>query len=785
MQPRLSPWPAAALWMSLTVVAAATMFASQQPPRVVSASAPPTEFSAERAFRHVVALAGEPRPIGTEAHALARAYILSELRELGLDPQVQATLVVDPQSAVDPAWSVAGNIQNVVARLRGTGGGHAILLLGHYDSVATGPGASDDAAGVATLLETTRALQAGPALKNDVILLFTDAEEVGLLGAMGFVEQHPWAKDVGLALNFDTGGDTGVVYTYQTSPGNAHLIAEYARAVPYPVASSMMDSVYRTMPNESDFTPLLKAGIAGFNFAHVGGKFRYHTLTDSTANLDLGSLQHQGSYALSLGRHFGDLDLTSLSSSDNLIYFNILGLGLMQYPEEWALPIAVAIALLFVGLVAVGWRRGQVTAVGLPLGAVTFGLVMLMCAGLAWVAWQGLVKLYPQYGAVVDTANGVFYWLAFCALAVAVTSSVYVLLRRYLRLGDLALGALFWWLIAMILASLQLPGASCWLAWPLLLSLIGLGLLWFLPERRLNPWRRAVLLAATALPMLLLVGWSPYAFYLTMGTDLIVLPVAIMVLLLGLLVPHLDQAARPHPWILPVCAGAVAAAALILGSLTAAPDAQRPQADSMLYALDVDTDQALWVSSDPETDAWTAQFLGTSYRTGDLPQLFPDSTQAYLFAPAPTLGLSPAQVDVVTDRTAGGRRTLDLHVTAPGDVSWVEVRINASSPITALTLAGTDISVETGVVQAPPNSYWHTFQFWLPPPEGFELSVEATSPGDVTVLVHTYRFGLPQIPGFQYDPRPADRMPLAREFLPKNKTDLAVAIASYTFDDKD
>jgi len=783
MEPRHSPWPAASLWLFLTLVAAATMSASQQPPRVVSASAPPTEFSAERAFRHVVALAGEPRPIGTEAHAQARAYILSELRALGLDPQVQVTLVVDPQSAVDPAWSVAGNIQNVVARLRGTGGGKAILLLGHYDSVATGPGASDDAAGVATLLETARALQAGPAIKNDVILLFTDAEEVGLLGVVGFVEQHPWAKDVGLALNFDTGGDTGVVYTYQTSPGNARLIAEYARAVPYAVASSMMDAVYRTMPNESDFTPLLEAGIAGFNFAHVGGKFRYHTLTDSAANLDQGSLQHQGSYALSLTRHFGDLDLTGLSSSSNSIYFNILGLGLVQYPEAWALPIAAAIALLFVGLVALGWRRGQVTAGGLALGAVAFGPVMLMCAGLAWVIWQGLVKLYPQYGAVVDTPNGVFYWLAFGALTVAVTFCVYTLLRRYIRLGDLALGAQLWWLIAMIMASLKMPGASCWLAWPLLFSLIGLGLLWLIPERQLNPWRRAVILAATALPMLLLVGWSPYAFYLTMGTDLIVLPVAIMVLLLGLLVPHLDQAARPQAWILPVCAGAVAAGALIAGSLTAAPDAEHPQADSMFYALVADTDQAFWISSDPEPDAWTSQFLGTSYRTGGLPQIFPDSSRAYLFAPAPTLDLSPAQVDVVADRTAGGRRTLDLHVAAPGDVSWVEVRINASSPITALTLAGTDISVETGLVQAHPNSYWHTFQFWLPPPEGFELSVEVTSPGKMTVFVHTYRLGLPQIPGFQYDPRPADRMLLAREFLPKNKTDMAVAVTSFTFDD--
>ena len=246
----------------------------------------------------------------------ARNYIVSELQALGLSPQIQETTFVDPESPAFPGMIVAGTVQNVIARLAGTAGGQAILLVCHYDSVATAPGASDDGSGVATLLETARALQAGPPIKNDVIFLFTDGEEVGLLGAQAFVEQHPWAKEVGLALNFDTGGDTGIVYTYETSPGNARLISEYAKAVPYPAASSMMYAVYSAMPNESDFTPLKEGGIQGFNFAHLGGKFRYHTMTENPANLDHGSIQHHGSYAMSLTRHFGNLDLPNLRQDD-------------------------------------------------------------------------------------------------------------------------------------------------------------------------------------------------------------------------------------------------------------------------------------------------------------------------------------------------------------------------------------------------------------------------------------------------------------------------------------
>ena len=206
MKPKVNILPRLFLFLFIVFLASLAMYLSQQPPNSVSASAPLDEFSAERAFRHVEALAREPRPVGTAAHAQARNYIVRELQTLGLNPQIQKTTVVDPKSAIDPKMIIAGTVQNVVARIAGIGGSKAILLVSHYDSVATGPGASDDASGVATLLETARSLKAGPPLKNDVIFLFTDGEEVGLLGAQAFVEAHPWVKGIGLALNFDTGG---------------------------------------------------------------------------------------------------------------------------------------------------------------------------------------------------------------------------------------------------------------------------------------------------------------------------------------------------------------------------------------------------------------------------------------------------------------------------------------------------------------------------------------------------------------------------------------------------
>ncbi len=783
--PKHNLLPAFSLFLFLALVAVLVMYLSQQPPDPLPASAPPTDFSAERALRHVEALGRETHPVGTAAHARARDYIMSELQALGLEPQIQAATVVDPKSAVNPKWSVAGDVQNVVARLSGTGGSKAILLVSHYDSVATAPGASDDSSGVATLLETARALKARPPLKNDVLLLFTDGEEVGLLGARGFAQAHSWAKEVGLALNFDTGGDAGVVYTYETSPGNAGLISEYAQAVPYPVASSMMYEVYQTLPNESDFTPLKQAGMPGFNFAHIGGKHRYHTLTDNLDNLDRRSLQHHGSYALSLTQHFGNLDLTNLRRDSNLVYFNILNLGLLYYPEAWALPLALLTALLFVGLVMFGRARGSVSLAGLLLGALAFLLDVLVSAGAVGLVWQGLLKLYPQYGAVIDTHNGFFYWLAFIALTLAITAALYNLLRRRLRLVDLALGALLWWLIPTVVVSQMMPGVSYWLEWPLLFSLVGLGLLWLLPGQELAPWRHVGLLAAAGLPALLIFAWGIYAFYLTLGTDLILVPVLLMALLLGLFIPHLDLFARPFRWALPAVAGFVAAAALIGGSLTAAPDALHPQPDSIFYALNADTGQALWISEDSRPDVWTSQFLGTAFKRGQLPELFPHLSDEFLSAPAPVLDLATPQVDLLSDLSTGGIRTLRLHVTPPGQTPWVEVSLGSASPISAITLAGTRIPYQDDPAQSRPNGCWQTFQYWAPTTQGFDLAVEVAPPGNVKVSVRGYGFGLPQIPGFAYDPRPADRMPRAREFLPKNRTDTVLVSKTFVFDEQE
>jgi len=221
---------------------------------------------------------------------------------------------------------------------------------------------------------------------------------------------------------------------------------------------------------------------------------------------------------------------------------------------------------------------------------------------------------------------------------------------------------------------------------------------------------------------------------------------------------------------------------LIGGSLTALPDAASPQADSIFYALNGDTGQALWISEDPQPDLWTSQFLGTAFKRGELPELFPHLSDKFLFEPAPILDLTVPQANVLSDRSTGDTRTLGLHLTTPGQVPWVEVSIGSTSPISAITLVGRHIPCQNDPAQSRLNGYVKTFQYWVPPAQGFDFAVEVSPPGNLKVFVRNYGFGLPQIPGFRYHSRPADRMPLAREFLPKNRTDTVLVTKSFVFD---
>ena len=299
--------PRSGLWSVAIALAAAWALVTwrSRPPAPLGLDAAPERFSAARAFDALSRVIGDelPHPSGSAEHDAVLGRLEAELEALGLEHARQETAV---------QYGTSVEVRNVLARIPGREQGPAhkgVLLVAHYDSVAAGPGAADDGSGVATLLETARALLAGPELRRDVMLLFSDAEERGLLGARAFCREHPWLQRVGVALNFEARGTGGPSMLFQTSGPNRWPIDVAREALPRPWTSSVADLVYNRMPNDTDLSEFIRVQVPGVNFAFIDGLGHYHTAQDDLAHLDRGSLQQHGDNALALARAFAERDL--------------------------------------------------------------------------------------------------------------------------------------------------------------------------------------------------------------------------------------------------------------------------------------------------------------------------------------------------------------------------------------------------------------------------------------------------------------------------------------------
>ena len=367
--------PAAPRAFLLLVLAAALvlgLWPLRAAPAAVPADAPASEFSAQRATRHLEVIAAEPHPMGSPAHDAAAAYLVEQLRALGLEPQVQASSSTGPAAEFAAGSVPAGRVRNVFARLPGTDDTGAVLLVGNYDSMSTTPGAADPAASAAVVLETVRALRAGPPLRNDVLVAFVDAEPNGLIGDEAFVAQNPWAREAGFVLAFSSSGVGGAVALQTTTPAGQRFLADLLGASPYPLAYSSLTAVMRLLGGGGPMLWIARAhDTPGAEFTALDGPQTYHTMLNRVERLDPRTVQHHGSYALALARHLGDRPLTGPGApeGEDLVFFTVAPGRVVAYPAGWAGPLTLLVGLLGAAVVALGLRRGRLTWRGLAAGS--------------------------------------------------------------------------------------------------------------------------------------------------------------------------------------------------------------------------------------------------------------------------------------------------------------------------------------------------------------------------------------------------------------------------------
>src|ERR687889_1288467 len=317
-------------------------------------------FSSERAMAHVEALAAGPRPAGSAAHRAAREYIVTALREgAGLEAEVRTAAATSTRYGLPYD---AARVHNVVATIRGTDPSRRIVLVAHYDTVLTSPGAGDDAAGVATLLEAGRALAVEYDGGPDVTLLFTDAEEVGAVGAEAFIASGGLDPERTTVLNFDARGTGGPSALIETAGDEGGLVRAVARSGAPVAASSLLPALARFHGVGTDFRPFREAGAGGLNFAIADGVARYHTPADTPPALDRESVRRQGEAAVALVRALGrgtDEGYGAVS------YFTAPWAGLVVYPRFLDLVAATLATLLVAFWVVASFRRGHTSWAGL------------------------------------------------------------------------------------------------------------------------------------------------------------------------------------------------------------------------------------------------------------------------------------------------------------------------------------------------------------------------------------------------------------------------------------
>lgn len=588
----------------LLILLAWLSFYSLMPSEPTSSDVPLDQFSTQRAFEKLKVISKEPHYIGSDGHTEVRNYIITQLQAMGLETQVQDDFTLSQRD-------LTGHLvraKNVVARIKGTNSSKSVLVMSHYDSAphSKSHGASDAGSGVVTVLESVRAfLASGKKAKNDIILLFTDAEEIGLHGASLFVNEHPWAKDVGVALNFEargSGGPSNMII--ETNGGNKELIKAFAAANPeYPVATSLMYSIYKMLPNDTDSTVLREQGdIDGYFFAFIDDHFDYHTANDTWQRLDPETLEHQGSYLLPLLTYFAQLDRIDVKSAEDYVYFDTAVFDFISYPFSWIWPMVIGAFLIFVLLVIKGFRTKRVSLKSVGRGFIAFILSILASLFVLQVFGWLWPLVYPQYGDMLPVFiyNGHRYTIAFVVMTLAMCFGVYSHLVKAQDTPSMMIAPLTFWLVITIAVAIKLQGAAYFII-PIYFALLA----FYITLTKTRPSvLLLVLLSAPALflfvPLLQFfpVGLGPAAYWIT---------ILFTGLLFGLLLPVFGYYRNKR--LLGYLGIFLTFILVVFAHRTSEYSNDRNKPNSLVYYHNANENKAYWLTYDKRLDPWVEGYV--------------------------------------------------------------------------------------------------------------------------------------------------------------------------------
>ena len=630
-----------------------------------------SEYSTKRALEKVKVISENPHFVGSENHKMVGEYLVNELQKLGLETQIQ-------EGTTFSDWGNLTKSKNILARIKGSDSSKALLLLSHYDSAphSYSHGASDDASGIATILEGVRAFLANKTPhKNDIIILFSDAEELGLNGAALFVTQSNWAKEVGLVLNFEARGSAGPSYMLmEVNKGNANMVKEFTAANPsYPVSNSLMYSIYKMLPNDTDLTVFREQGkIQGFNFAFIDNHFNYHTAQDDFNHLSPKTMEHQGTYLVPLLNYFSNSDLTSLQSGDDYVYFNT-PFKFVSYPFSWVLPMVLIAAFLFLFLVFIGLGKRVLAFSEMGKGFLIFLGALLVSGITTYFGWKLLLKIYPQYNDILHgfTYNGHDYIGAFVFLSLAISLLFYSNSNSENKNENYSVAPLFIWILINIAIAFYLPGAG-FLIIPLFFSLFMLA--YFVTTQKTNPILNLIL----SIPSLIIIVPFIIMFPIGLGLKIVAGSAVLTVLVFGLLLPIFGSFPRKGFWALVLFL--ISIGFFIKASFNSGYAVGTAKPNSLVYVYNADTKKAVWTTYDLNLDSWTKMYLGENPKDAaelNKNPLFSKYNSGFTYsAEADVKEISDPTISFLRDSIAGSQHYYKIKITPNRPVNRYDVFAN-------------------------------------------------------------------------------------------------------------
>ncbi len=365
-------------------------------------------FSAARVAKDIEVISQKHHSVAQpEDRAEVREYLVSRLNELGADTVklFEYDSLVGPQNKHVVYTFDAVNVLAEFAPLTETQDPTYLLFVAHYDSRYSQPmpkdtvwsyGAADDGYGVGAILETVnQALKYRKEWKQGIKVLFTDAEEVGMMGMKAIWENDRNVFDnVGFMINLEARGPWGPALLFETCPGNEKVMELYSKAADYPFTYSLTTVVYTFMPNFTDFT-IVKDEIPGMNFSTIADVNHYHTDLDNFGNISEKSIQHYGAQIVPVTAEYLTnevyADRNYFKAEDDTVNFTVPGLGLFNFSKGMYMVLNIIVFVLFFAVFGLDGIRGRIKAMGvfkkslavlgIALGVLVLGeAVAYLCA---------------------------------------------------------------------------------------------------------------------------------------------------------------------------------------------------------------------------------------------------------------------------------------------------------------------------------------------------------------------------------------------------------------------